>query len=98
MKKRVAICAGALAFVSTAISPAFAAAPQSAAMPYLWQKCSHVHTKYRHGVGKRYAHDHTKSGTNPVTNFYRSTRLYNTAMRWNKRLDADKDGIACEAH
>jgi Excalibur calcium-binding domain len=68
------------------------------ATPYLWQKCSHVHTKYRHGVGKRYAHDHTKSGTDPVTNFYRSTRLYNTAMRWNKRLDADKDGIACEAH
>jgi hypothetical protein len=33
-----------------------------------------------------------------VTNFYRSTRLYNIAIRWNKRLDADKDGIACEAH
>jgi hypothetical protein len=32
----------------------------------------------------------------PVTNFRRSTRL--TAMRWNRGLDRDKDGIACEKH
>jgi Excalibur calcium-binding domain len=31
-----------------------------------------------------------------VTNFKRSTRLYSLAMRYNKRLDRDKDGIACE--
>ena len=66
------------------------------ATPYLWQNCTHVHTKYRHGVGKRYAHDHTRSGTNPVTNFYRSTPLYNAAMQNNSDLDRDRDGIACE--
>jgi hypothetical protein len=33
-----------------------------------------------------------------VTNFRRSTRLYNIAMRWNRGLDRDKDGIACEKH
>ena len=65
-------------------------------MPYLWKNCTHVHTKYRHGVGKLRAHDHT-SGT-PVTNFYRSTRLYNIAMSYNRGLDRDKDGIACEQH
>jgi hypothetical protein len=32
----------------------------------------------------------------PVTNFYRSTRLYNIAMSYNRGLDHDKDGIACE--
>ena len=32
----------------------------------------------------------------PVTTFRRSTRLYNQAMSYNRRLDGDKDGIACE--
>jgi hypothetical protein len=74
------------------------AATGASATPWLWQRCSHVQTKYPHGVGRRYAHDRTRSGTNPVTNFRRSTRLYNVAMRYNRRLDADKDGIACEKH
>jgi hypothetical protein len=47
-----------------------------------------------HGVGRANAHDRT-SGT-PVTTFTRSTPLYNTAMHYNKGLDRDKDGIACE--
>lgn len=55
-----------------------------------------VHKKYPHGVGKLRARDRTRSGTNPVTNFKRSTRLYNIAMNYNRRLDADKDGVACE--
>jgi hypothetical protein len=74
------------------------AANGEAAIPYLWQNCTHVHTKYRHGVGKVGAHDRT-SGT-PVTTFYRSTRLYNIAMSYNSargyNLDRDHDGIACE--
>ena len=32
----------------------------------------------------------------PVITFKRSTRLYNVAMSYNKGLDRDKDGIACE--
>jgi hypothetical protein len=78
---------------SSGLSPA-----ATATIPYLWRNCTHVHTKYRHGVGKRYAPDRT-SGT-PVTNFYRSTRLYNIAMSYNRErgynLDRDHDGIACE--
>jgi hypothetical protein len=53
-----------------------------------------VHTKYRHGVGRSNARDHT-TGTS-VTTFYRSTRLYNLATRYNNDLDRDGDGIACE--
>jgi hypothetical protein len=74
------------------------AATGAAAIPYLWQNCTHVHTKYRHGVGKAGAHDRT-TGT-PVTTFYRSTRLYNVAKSYNYArgydLDRDHDGIACE--
>jgi hypothetical protein len=66
-------------------------------IPYLWKNCTHVHGTYRHGVAKLHAHDHTSSG-NPVTTFRRSTRLYNIAMHWNRGLDADHDGIACEKH
>jgi hypothetical protein len=32
-----------------------------------------------------------------VTNFKRSNALYNTAMKFNKGLDRDQDGIACES-
>lgn len=31
-----------------------------------------------------------------VTTFKRSNALYQTAMKSNKGLDRDKDGIACE--
>jgi hypothetical protein len=91
--RNVGICLIAALAVAVWIAPAPAA---TRVTPYLWQNCTHVHTKYRHGVGKRYAHDHTRSGTNSVTNFFRSTRLYRIAMRWNSDLDRDRDGIACE--
>jgi Spy/CpxP family protein refolding chaperone len=75
-----------------------ATASARSATPNLWKNCTHVHTKYRHGVGRFRARDHTRSGTNPVTNFYRNTRLYNVAMHYNSDLDRDRDGIACEKH
>jgi hypothetical protein len=54
--------------------------------------CTAMHKvyKYRHGIGRVGAHDHT-TGV-PVTTFYRSNRLYYL----NRGLDRDKDGIACE--
>jgi hypothetical protein len=55
-------------------------------VPSLWKSCKHVL--------KLHAHDRT-SGV-AVKNFRRSTRLYNIAMRWNRGLDRDRDGIACE--
>jgi hypothetical protein len=88
----VSACVALGAIVSgVALAPA---AIGASAIPYLWKNCTHVHTKYRHGVGKLHAHDRT-SGT-PVTTFKRSTRLYNVAMHYKRDLDRDRDGIACE--
>jgi hypothetical protein len=58
--------------------------------PRRFANCTAMHKVYKHGVGKRGAHDHT-SGTR-VTNFYRNNALY----RANSKSDRDKDGIACE--
>jgi hypothetical protein len=76
------------------VVPTSPAAVAPRAVPALWKNCTHVNHRYRHGVGRVGAHDKT-SGT-PVTNFERSTFLYRTAMRYNRGLDRDKDGIACE--
>jgi len=65
-------------------------------IPYKWKNCTVVNKRYPHGVGKLRAHDKTTG--DPVTNFKRSTTLYLTAMRYNRGLDRDKDGIACEKH
>ena len=72
------------------IACGLAAGASSAGASPSFANCTAMNAKYRHGVGKVGAHDHT-SGV-PVTNFYRSKRLY----RLNSRLDRDKDGIACE--
>jgi Excalibur calcium-binding domain len=60
-----------------------------------WKNCTIVNKRYPHGIGKVGARDRT-SGTPPVTTFRRSNLLYRTAKRYNKTLDRDKDGIACE--
>jgi Excalibur calcium-binding domain len=92
---KAAIVALAAAAVLAAPAGATASAPNAGArMPWLWRSCAHVNTKYAHGVGRRFAVDKT-TGTK-VTNFRRSTLLYRRAMSYNKGLDRDKDGIACE--
>jgi hypothetical protein len=77
-----------------AIASAAVAGTADAAIPAPWKNCTQVNKKYPHGVGKLGAHDKT-SGV-PVTTFKRSTRLYRIAMSYNRGLDRDKDGIACE--
>lgn len=64
------------------------------AVPAKWKNCTVVNKTYAHGVGKSNAVDKTTG--KKVTNFKRSTPLYNEAMQANKGLDRDKDGIACE--
>jgi hypothetical protein len=59
-----------------------------------FKNCTQLNHRYPHGVGKFGAHDHT-SGT-PVTNFFRSDVIYARAIRNNRDLDRDQDGIACE--
>lgn len=75
-------------------TPAGVALASVSAAPPLYKNCTNLNKKYPHGLGKLGARDHT-SGT-PVRNFKRSTRLYKLAMSYNRRLDGDKDGIACE--
>lgn len=71
--------------------------PADAASKPAWTKnCTALHKKYPHGVGMAHAKDKVSSGK-PVKNFKHSSKLYKTAMKWNKGLDRDKDKVACEA-
>ena len=81
--------AASLALVCAAVVPARAASATG-----IYTNCTTLHTKYKHGVGRSNAHDHTSG--KPVTTFTHSTSAYNTAISHNRRLDADHDGIACE--
>jgi hypothetical protein len=93
--RKVATALAGAAVIALGGGPAAAAAQPSAP----WKNCTEVHKRYPHGVGKANARDRTKShSSEPVTSFKRSTSLYNTAMKYNRDLDRDKDGIACEAH
>lgn len=80
--------------VVAASGAAATASPSTSTIPRQWKNCTAVNHRYPHGVGRYGAHDKT-TGV-PVTNFKHSTRHYKTAMHYNKGLDRDKDGIACE--
>jgi len=79
--------------VSLAI--AFLAGTADAAIPRL-QNCGQLNAVYPHGVGRVGARDKTTG--KPVTNFTRDTHFYLRAMHFNRGLDRDHDGIACERH
>jgi Excalibur calcium-binding domain len=72
------------------------AASAAARMPLQWRSCGAVNARYPHGLGRVGAHDVTKGDTDPVTNFKRSNALYRTAIGYNRGLDRDHDGVACE--
>lgn len=82
------------AVVVLLLIPAGNALAGAAAAPAIYKNCTNLNKKYPHGLGRVGARDHT-SGT-PVTTFNRSTKLYKLAMSYNRGLDRDKDGIACE--
>ena len=65
-----------------------------AKIPKLYSSCKQLNMRYPHGIGRYGAHDKTTGA--PVTNFFHSTRSYNLAMTYNRGLDRDHDGIACE--
>jgi excalibur calcium-binding domain-containing protein len=75
-------------------APATPAVDTTARIPALYRNCTNLNKRYPHGVGRLRARD--KTSGQPVTTFKRSTTLYNRAMSYNKGLDRDKDGIACE--
>jgi hypothetical protein len=86
--------AGVVTTVGFVVASLTVGTPAADAVTGIYRNCTALHTKYKHGLGKLHAVDHT-SGT-PVTTFYRSTSRYNTAMSHNRDLDRDRDGIACE--
>jgi hypothetical protein len=88
--RRLCVLIAAVALV-TSSGTAFGS---GTAIPALYKNCTNLNKRYPHGLGRVGARDHT-SGT-PVTNFKRSTKLYKLAMSYNRGLDRDKDGIACE--
>src|SRR5688572_25156781 len=91
MHRRCIALAIVVAFAVPASGSAMSPAAGSA-IPALYKNCTNLNKKYPHGVGRANAKD---KSPDPVTTFKRSTKIYNTAMSHNKRLDRDKDGIAC---
>jgi hypothetical protein len=94
MRFLVAVAAAAVATTPAALAMQPGGAMAQVTMPALYKNCTALTKKYAHGVGKATARDKT-SGT-PVTTFKRSNSLYSIAISYNKGLDRDKDGIACE--
>jgi hypothetical protein len=90
----VATVSGTFVAAAQAADVRSAADEGSAAAPLLYKNCTNLNRKYSHGLGKSSARDRTSD--TPVTSFRRSTKLYNLAMSFNRGLDRDKDGIACE--
>jgi hypothetical protein len=87
--------AAGMGVVAIAAATIAATAAFAAKAPLWVDNCTALNKKYEHGVGKIGARD--KTSGERVTTFRRSNALYATAMRWNKTLDRDKDGIACES-
>jgi hypothetical protein len=83
-----------VAVALTAVLPVACAGAADAATkpPVKYKNCAALNKAYKHGVGKPGAKDKVASGKKPVKNFGVNLALYNA----NKRLDRDKDGIACE--
>jgi hypothetical protein len=90
------VAASALSVVALSIPLTVAAATPADAASYHYKDCTALHRDFKHGVGKTNARDHHSRTSKAVTNFKRSTRIYNIAVKYHSDLDRDKDGIACE--
>jgi len=77
----------------------FKTKPPAPPKPKHYPNCAALQKVYPHGVGRSGAQD---SASDPVTNFYVSTKLYNAnngprnAETGEYDLDRDNDGVACE--
>lgn len=88
--------AAAAILLGASVGPALATSAATATSATgIYKNCDALHGKYKHGVGRSDARDHTSG--KPVTSFTHSTPAYNAAVKANKSLDRDKDGIACES-
>lgn len=88
---RPAAALATAAFVLLAPLPA-----AQAAAPAPYTNCTVLHKTWPHGIGRANAVDKVPAGAKRVTTFRRDTKGYDKAMRANRGLDRDRDGIACE--
>jgi len=88
MNRRIVVGLGLSVLVATG---PMSAPLHAAGQAKTYKNCTALNKVYKHGVGKPGARDKTTSRYK-VTNFTRSTALYNA----NKSKDRDGDGIACE--
>jgi hypothetical protein len=79
-----------VAVASLAMAALATGGAEATVKPKTYKNCTALNKVYKHGVGKKGAHDKT-SGT-PVTTFTRNNKVYSL----NTKSDRDKDGIACE--
>ncbi len=91
--RRLAILLG-VATTLVLAGPASPAVQATGRIPALFKNCTNLNKRYPHGVGRANARD--KTAGVPVTTFFHSTSLYKRAISYNRGLDRDKDGIACE--
>lgn len=94
--RRLAACLVSTFALSLPVAAVGSAPADAASSTY--KNCTNLNKKYSHGVGKSGARDKVSGSSKPVTNFKKSTKIYKAAMKKNKGLDRDKDGIACEKH
>ena len=87
----VLVAAGAIA-----VGVAEAPAATSYVGPAIWKNCTNVHKRYPHGVGKLRATRSSAGQHRARDDVQAQHTALQHAMRYNKRLDADKDGVACE--
>jgi hypothetical protein len=91
MRLRPVLIAAAVAATSLLIP----AGPASASVPH-YANCTKMHVaahgKYKGGIARKGARDHRAGGGHAKYKPYVSTSYYNA----NKKMDRDKDGIACE--
>lgn len=76
--------------VALAVPTTLAVTTGSADAARSYSNCKALNRDYAHGVGRPSARDRTRGKR--VTNFKRSSKLYNA----NRSKDRDGDGIACE--
>ena len=90
MNRMPAAAALALAVAVVVVpAPAASAAVSHANCTALQQTCPH-------GIGRANARDVVRGSTRTVTTFRRDTPGYERAVRANRDLDRDRDGVACE--
>jgi hypothetical protein len=87
---------GLLTAVALAVPISGALATTADAASYNYQNCTKLNKKFKHGVGKKKARDKVRGATKPVTSFKKSTKIYKKVIKFNRDLDRDRDGVACE--